>query len=573
MRRLPAVLALAAAASLLAGCGLVPWSLGAQVPTSGPIQQADISSANRQDQFIRVIPQGPRPNMSQLQVVQGFLDASAASDDDYEVAREFLTGEAAARWDPHSGVRVYRGATDLTAQDSVVELTAPLVGEILSDGTYEVNQTDRALSAKFTLVRDNLQWRIAALPQGLELSTYDVQRSFRSLSVYYFNPQHSTLVPDARMIPVPGDGLATGLMTALLTGPSTWLAPAVVNSFPLGVRLNFNSVPVDNGVARVDLTADAVFASDAVRRQMAQQIVWTLRQVPEVRSVIISAGGQVLAIPGVTSPIPRDAFPEIDPAGRAQGTNAIVANGTGVLQLTRLGSQLLVSSPKQANAALIQVVTNRPLALLMGLDAQGRIWSTPQEVNATWAQLPITRDVQWIECDPTGGLWIWDPANGLVVWDAPGPLKSIVVKGLPAGGRLLRAVPSRDGTRAAVIVQAGGQRQLYLARIEQQLSTGIRTIDGLRLIADQVDQVVDVDWSSANSLAFIGAQADGIVQAFDVTLSQGALSPQGGPVGADAIAAAPGMPVLIAAQSGSVYQLDAGTWTSRIQARSPAYPN
>lgn len=573
MRRLALGLGLAAVASLLAGCGLLPWSLSAQVPTSGSIQQADVSSANREDQFIRVIPQGPRPSMSQLQVVQGFLDASAASDDDYAVAREFLTGKAAARWDAHAGVRVYRGSTDLTAEGDVVQLTAPLAGEILSDGTYEVNQTGRTLNAKFTLVRENLQWRIAALPQGLELSTYDVQRSFRSLSVYYFNPQHSTLVPDARMIPVPGDGLATGLITALLSGPSAWLAPAVDDSFPLGIGLNFDSVPVENGVARVDLTADAVFANDLVRRQMAEQIVWTLRQVPEVRSVTISAGGQVLAIPGVPTPIPRDAFPEIDPAGRAAGTSAIVANGSGVLQLTRLGSQLLVSGPKQPDATLTQVVTNRPLALLMGIDALGRVWSTPQEINATWAKLPITRVVQWIEADPTGGLWVWDQVDGLAVWDAPGPLKPIVVKDLPPGGRLLRAVPSRDGTRAAVVVQAGGQRQLFLARIEQDRQSGTRTISGLRSLAHQVGQVADVDWSSANSLAFIGALADGAVQSFDLNLATGSLVPQGGPDGAETIAAAPGMPVLIASTIGAVYQLDAGTWTSRVRAWSPSYPS
>ncbi|MFA7324037.1 MAG: LpqB family beta-propeller domain-containing protein, partial [Candidatus Nanopelagicales bacterium] len=542
-------------------------------PTSGSIQQADVSSANREDQFIRVIPQGPRPDMSQVQVVQGFLDASAASDADYAVARQFLTGEAAARWDAGSGVRVYKGATDLSVQDSTVQFTAPLAGEITSDGTYEINQTGRGLRATFSLVRENSQWRIADLPQGLELSSFDVQRAFRPLSVYYFNPQYSTLVPDSRMIPVPGSGLATGLMLALLSGPSSWLGPAVVDSFPLGVGLNFDSVPVENGVAKVDLTADAIFASDVVRRQMAQQIVWTLRQVPEVRSVGITAGGQILSIPGVPYPTPRDQWPEIDPSGLSPGTNAIVVNGSGVLQLSRTGSEQVAGSPKQLNATLTQVVANRSLGLLAGIDALGRVWTTPRENNAEWVRLPITRVVQWIECDPSGGLWIWDQVDGLAVWDAPGPLKTIRVQGLPPGGRLLRAVPSRDGTRAALVVRTGSVSSLYLARIEQDATTRDRVITGLRAQAPTVSGVLDVDWASANSLAFIGRFEGGGLQSFDLNLAQGNLSAQGGPDNPESIASAPGLPVLIGARAGVVYQLDAGTWSARINAWSPAYPS
>ncbi|MDP2013796.1 MAG: hypothetical protein Q8L05_06180, partial [Actinomycetota bacterium] len=97
--------ALTAFGLLLSGCGVLPWSLTAQVPEGGSIQQGDASAANREDQFIRVIPQSPRKGMSQAEIVQGFLDASAAFEDDHAVAREFLTLKAANLWAPDSEVR------------------------------------------------------------------------------------------------------------------------------------------------------------------------------------------------------------------------------------------------------------------------------------------------------------------------------------------------------------------------------------------------------------------------------------------------------------------------------------
>lgn len=569
------IFALSAIASslLLSACGVLPWSLTAQVPTTSTVQQGNASGTNSDDQFIRVIPQAPRRNMTAIQLVQGFLDASAASESDHAVARLYLTSEAGARWEPSEGVQVFKGTPELTLAGTTVSLDAQLEGQISKSGNYEINQNAKTLNEQFSLVRENGEWRISALPQGLVLSTVDVQRAYRNLSVYFFNPQFSTLVPDARMIPVPGDGLAAGLLQALLAGPSQWLAPAVKDSFPLGVGLNFNRVPIENGVASVDLTADASFASDEARRGMAQQIVWTLRQVPEVRAVSITAGGQILTVQGMPYPIPRDEWPEIDPSGLSQGSQAIVANWTGVFQLKRVGTTRLAGVPGVANSAFTQVVTNRSSGMLAGLDVLGRVWSTPLDSNPSWSQLPIKRVVQWIEFDPLSGLWLRDLEGGLQVWDAPGPLKSIRAIGLPAGASVVKAVPSRDGTRAALIVRRGTAIVLYLARIEQMVDTGKRTLTGPVRIASSVGSVIDVDWSSANSLAFIGRNATGALQAFDVDLALGTLIPQGGPDNADAIAAAPGLPVLVSARDGLIYQLDAGAWTSRLSAWSPSYPS
>ena len=469
-------------------------------------------------------------------------------------------------------MRVYKGAPDLVQNGSTVRLSAPQAGTISERGTYEIANPDATLNAVFSLERQDDEWRIAELPQGLELSTTDVSRAFRPMSVYYFNPQYSTLVPDARMIPVPGNGLATGLVKALLIGPDPWLAPAVKTAFPLGVGLNFNVVPVNSGVAHVDLTADALFAPDGQRLQMAQQIVWSLRQLPDVSAVSITAGGQQLAISGVPYPIPRDEWPTIDPSGLEPGAEAVFANASGISRLTRGQQRPIVNYPPTSNSSFTQVVVNPTGGLLSGVDASGRVWSALIEATTTWSQLPINRPTQWLAFDASGGLWVWDPVNGLGVWDAPGPLKSITVSGLPPGSTLVRAVPSRDGTRVALILRRSGTTSVYLARIEQNVETDARVIDGVRSVAPTATDVLDVDWSSANTLAFIGRTGGGDLEAFDLDLASGALTPQGGPDNPETIAAAPGLPVLIAAHDGIVYQLDAGTWTERAPGWSPAYP-
>ncbi|MDO8732802.1 MAG: LpqB family beta-propeller domain-containing protein [Actinomycetota bacterium] len=573
MKALRIATALTAVGLLLSACGVLPWSVTAQVPEGGSIQQGDASAANREDQFIRVIPQSPRKGMTPAEIVQGFLDASAAFENDHEVARQFLTQLSGNAWDPNAGVRVFKGAPDLVSNGPVVRFAAPLAGEISRRGTYQLANANATLNAEFTLEKQSDEWRIAKLPQGLELSTVDVARAFRPLSVYYFNPQYSTLVPDVRMIPVPGNGVATGLIQALLDGPDPWLAPAVKTAFPLGVGLNFDFVGVNSGVAKVDLTADALFASDSVRLVMAQQIVGTLRQLSDVSAVSITSGGQLLTIPGVPYPIPRDEWPSIDPSGLDPGAEAVFANAGGVSKLAKGQAQQIVGYPTSANSAFTQVVVNRSGGLLSGVDALGRVWSALIETNTTWSKLPITRAIQWLEFDANGGLWVWDPFNGLAVWDAPGPIKDISVTGMPYGATLVKAVPSRDGARAALIIRKSGTTSVYLARIERNVETNVRVISGLRPFSPTATGVLDLDWSSANSLAFIGRIGNGDVQAFDLDLASGALAPQGGPENPESIAAAPGLPVLIAAKNGLIYQLDAGTWTVRTPGWSPAYPS
>lgn len=90
MRRLLALLA----ALTLTGCAVLPTALDVQ---TGP----ELLVPTGQD-FAYYSPAGPTLNASAQEIVSGFLAAGTGPQNDYAVAREYLSEEFAPRWQPAS---------------------------------------------------------------------------------------------------------------------------------------------------------------------------------------------------------------------------------------------------------------------------------------------------------------------------------------------------------------------------------------------------------------------------------------------------------------------------------------
>ena len=453
------------AGSLLSGCGTFSTSIVAQVPTSGPIQQGEQIGTNREGNFIRVIARGPRPGMTPAEIVQGFIDASASFDGNHAVARQYLTARANRAWDTASGVSVYQGVGAVTTYGGTATFRASKNGSISAIGRYEVAAPDEELRANFALVQEGDEWRIDRLPQGLILAQPDVERSFRSLAIYFFDPTFRNLVPDPRMVPVIGPGQATTLVRYLIGGPSPWLEPAVRTGFPDGVTLNIDSVPIEGGVARVDLTSNARNADDSARRALSQQLVWTLKQLADVSAVDVSAGGVPLIVPGVVSPQPRDAWPRVDPGALPAGANPyLVRPGT----VARIVGDMVLPVPGGAGDSgrnFVRIAVDLNAATFAGVDGKGRLWRSRLVLGAELTQVPVAMKPVNPVFDRNGDLWAIEPGQGLVRIADDGTATPIPVTGLPADAQLRMAVPSRDGTRVALIVSRGPRNQLLLGRL------------------------------------------------------------------------------------------------------------
>lgn len=562
-----------AATMLITGCGSLPASLTAQVPTTGPIQQGAQVNLDRKDQFIRVIARSPRDGMTPTQIVQGFLDASASFDGDHAVAREYLTGSANSRWRPGLQVSVYDGAAIITSSGSSVTLTASQSGRIDEIGRYVVASPGQELRGSFQLVRDGTQWRIDRVPQGLLLSASDVDRAYRSFAVYFFNPSFSALVPDARMIPVLGPGQGTTLVRYLLDGPSDWLAPAVRTGFPDGVGLNIESVPIDGGVARVDLKSSVLLADDGTREALSQQLVWTLGQLSDVTSVEITAGGQQLVVPGVSSPQPVDAWPKVNPDALPDNSSGYVARSRSVVRLGAATDRPVPGDAGSGAVSFLRFAIDRLSTAVAGIDADGTLWRGAIAQDAPLLALTRGEALAAPVFDADGNIWVVNALTGLTRVDRIGRRAEVDVAGLPAESSLLAAVPSRDGTRCALIVQQGVRTTLYVGVIVRStVGAPMAIADPIR-VETRLTEAISVGWAGANSLLVIGSDGAESLQVFDLNLARGSIIGIGAPEAPVMVAAAPGLPALVGAADGWIYEYVGSNWRKRTSGTSPVYPN
>ncbi len=562
-----------AATMLITGCGSLPASLTAQVPTTGPIQQGAQVNLDRKDQFIRVIARSPRDGMTPTQIVQGFLDASASFDGDHAVAREYLTGSANSRWRPGLQVSVYDGAAIITSSGSSVTLTASQSGRIDDIGRYVVASPGQELRGSFQLVRDGTQWRIDRVPQGLLLSASDVDRAYRSFAVYFFNPSFSALVPDARMIPVLGPGQGTTLVRYLLDGPSDWLAPAVRTGFPDGVGLNIESVPIDGGVARVDLKSSVLLADDGTREALSQQLVWTLGQLSDVTSVEITAGGQQLVVPGVSSPQPVDAWPKVNPDALPDNSSGYVARSRSVVRLGAATDRPVPGDAGSGAVSFLRFAIDRSSTAVAGIDADGTLWRGAIAQDAPLLALTRGEALAAPVFDADGNIWVVNALTGLTRVDRIGRRAEVDVAGLPAESSLLAAVPSRDGTRCALIVQQGVRTTLYVGVIVRStVGAPMAIADPIR-VETRLTEAISVGWAGANSLLVIGSDGAESLQVFDLNLARGSIIGIGAPEAPVMVAAAPGLPALVGAADGWIYEYVGSNWRKRTSGTSPVYPN
>jgi hypothetical protein len=557
----------------VSACTGLPTGMSAQVPTAGPIEQGEQVGVEPEDQFIRVIAREPRPGMSPSEVVQGFLDASASFDGGHAVARQFLTPEASSTWETNSGVTVYDGVPTLSELGSAVVMSVREAGTIAANGRYEAKGPAAEFRTTFDLTRVDGEWRIEDLPAGLLLSQSDVDRAFRSFSVYFFNPSFETLVPDPRMVPVIGPGLATTLVRRLVAGPSDWLQPAVRTGFPAGVRLNIDSVPIEAGVARVDLTANAREADDRTRQALSQQIVWTLRQLPDVQAVDITAGGQPLLVPGAPSPQPRDAWPTVDPNGLPAGSAGYAARPEGAVRLIPGGVRPVPGGAGTGDITLVDIAVANDSQSIAGIDPDGAVWESRMLEGAASIRIREPGTPTGLAFDGSSSVWVADAEDGLVSVTGDGTSQPIAVSGLSRRTVLIAAIPSRDGARAVLVIRRGPRTGILLARVIRTAGSSSRiVVDAPVRIESRLVEVVDAAWSGAETVSVLGSESAGTLQVFDVDIARGALTSNGAPEAPVSVGAAPGLPTLVGAADGLVYEFTAGSWVERVRGSSPTYP-
>lgn len=274
-----------AATAVLAGC--------ATVPTQGPIRSGSQAGLAPVAAGVNVQANPPRPNMPPLLLVNAYLEAMSDSSN-FDQARQYMTQDAAGAWKPESKLSVYDQSSANVVRlqgDGSVLLRAPLMGTIDNRGSWTPARQGAMVDVDFKLADVDGQKRVSNAPDGAYLGSNQFESRLVARSLYFLTPDRQTLVPDPVFLPVnlPPGQVATQLVQELLKGPTSRFGNGVVSAAPPGTQVNV-SVPVELSTATVALSDAAQVLGPNERKQLAAQIVWTLRNIsPRVRITVSGA--------------------------------------------------------------------------------------------------------------------------------------------------------------------------------------------------------------------------------------------------------------------------------------------
>jgi hypothetical protein len=238
------------------------------------------------DQVSPVAPDAPTPGQSPDQIVRGFISASARTDVDtgsgssFAAARQYLTPDAQASWQPGTQPVVVLGdgyRTDVdTADPGIVTVSGLSPGTLDIERSYHT-ETAAAYGRPVHLVQVDGEWRISDPPPELLLTSTEFSSAFRQRVLYFLDRSGTGVVPDVRHVVVGATpaNRANRLLSMLIHGPSASLAGAVESQFTSKSALRSNPSVDSDGVLQVDLTGVDVSTTEA-NRALAAQIVWTL---------------------------------------------------------------------------------------------------------------------------------------------------------------------------------------------------------------------------------------------------------------------------------------------------------
>lgn len=529
------------AALLLAGCASMPS--GGEVRKVGDGQPADADSQ------VRVVAIAPHPGESASEIVTGFLEATTSSESDFATAKKYLSKDLSRRWNPFSQITVFNGAasskelsgTGRKEGFTTVDLSGTKTGVVDAKHAFQPEQGD--FNTSFNLVKQNNEWRISDLDDGLVLSELDFKRIYHSVNMYYFADQGSdaqrtgdtrkTLVADLVYLRNQTDSLVS-TVTTLLGGPTTWLAPVVTPAIPGSVRLYEKAA--DHGVTLDDSQHLKVRLNTSAQRLGGERCVNLAAQL--FATVQAQASAKLAAVDVRTADdstacsLSRAQAQTYGPENLLGSSSRQYYIGSAPHRLLELpvGDATANGTPVSgpfggAKADLQSVAVRRDEQMAAGVKTNGR-----QLMVAS-----LTEDVPFGEpvltskaTDPKNGLSApsWDGFNDLWIADRD-PLDSRVVllrngSGSPStvsvpglSGRVESLRVASDGVRIALVVrQSDGLGKLQLGRIERggTLEHPKFSVTGLRTLTPEDEGVTSVSWAGQSRLVVLGRPSGGVQQ-------------------------------------------------------------
>lgn len=393
---MPKLFKLAASVFLVAMVAFT--SACAQLPKSSEIKTGPNVEAGLETDYLYYSPSGPTEEATQEEILLGFLNAGTGPQNDYQVAREYLSENFNTKWRPNQEVLVQDGRPTVTlTANNFATVIVPISATINESGQYQAVPAGTTRTIQVGFDRQGSNWRINQAPNLTMVIRPVFDVVFKAYAVYFFDNQLKHLVPDVRWFPSRAS-TSTRLVNALIGGPSEWLQPAVRTAIPAGTRLTISSVTVANGIASVDLSSRALRASELNKKLMQVQIRETLLQLNSVYSVQVTIERGTLASPSwgyastqlqTTSPIAllADGLVHIGTSqtSKIEDANQLIEKfGATNFGINADEKIIAFSSPAGIYRARADRPTEAPVLLVSGegylspvVDVDGYIWIVP----------------------------------------------------------------------------------------------------------------------------------------------------------------------------------------------------
>jgi len=471
----------------------------AALPISGPVRIGPELTPNADVESFYYSPAGPVDGASQAEILSGFLAAGTGPQNDYAVAREFLSESARSSWNPSLEVLVQRQSPQLTiGDDDLAQLTVDVVAQIDADGRYETKPAGTTRILDYQFVLEGNQWRLSRAPDATVLIRPVFEVVFRDYAIYFVDRQKRSLVPELRWFPATA-ATGTKLANALLRGPSSWLRPAVISAIPSGTRLSIDAVTVEKGVALVDLTARALVASRADRSLMKAQLDATLSQLPNVQKVAISIerSNQEIAEPvgQIRTPATRSLVVLGD-----RGLEAIVGAET---DLPNAGTDFF-----ELNAAS-EISILEQSNWLAAVTPAGVIRTSSLDPGVAAELVDARAGIVGIEFDRQGYLWSLGRARGSDVFATftSGQRTRVLAPWL-AGESVRGFNISPEGSRIAILLDGAERNRVLLSGIVRDLSGKPIELAAPIEIALEVAGPTRLSWVDLTTVAVVNTTPD-----------------------------------------------------------------
>ncbi|MFB2557346.1 GerMN domain-containing protein [Herbiconiux liangxiaofengii] len=541
-------------AALLAVVLLAGLSACSGIPRSGSVQPGDAIGTD-DDIDVVFLAEGPTAGATQQAILNGFIQAAKSPQDDYAVARQYLTDSAAAGWKPNEKTLVDSGTRPTSrVDDNTLEMAATPVAQVDSDGIY-TSLPSAPTSLRFGFQQEDGEWRINLLDDGTVVEDVFFDQIFSSYALYFYDPSFSFLVPDQRWFAT-SSAVGTRAVKALLKGPVPWLGNgAVVTAFPEGTSTT--AVVTASGQTQVELSSNVLQAGETDLRRMQAQLRSSLSTLASASSVVISVDQNIVPIPGSDSAVadatPRvNALPLVLRDGQfgyvsGSGVTAIEGISEGVQSLqpqsaaysaesgtaaVKAGNGAAVAVRKTANGVpIVQQVDARPGLIDPAVDPWGYVWSVPAGEPTAVVAAGAGNDT------PLAIPTTWDGATSITSFEV-----------------------SRDGTRVVAFLNVGGVAKLVVAAVIRDQDGAPERLGEAVELAAGPGTPIDATWVDQFSVASATALPSGEVRVVAQQLG-GRSSNLGSPPSAVALAGANDLDGLrVLAADGSILQQRGRAW-------------